>query len=107
MLLDFTAYSLPESQQRNIELRELYRRYHERGLEIYQVSLDPDEHYWKTMCEQLPWVCVHCDEGINNDMVRLYGIQALPSIFIIGRGSELKTRGENITDVRKAIEAEL
>ena len=107
VLLDFTAYSLPESQQRNIELRELYSRYHERGLEIYQVSLDTDEHYWKTMCEQLPWVCVHCAEGVDNDMVRLYGIQALPSIFIIGRGSEMKARGEDITDVRKAIEAEL
>lgn len=107
ILLDFTAYSLPTSQQRNIELRELYAKYHNRGLEIYQVSLDADEHYWKTMCEKLPWVCVYCKEGIANDMILLYDVQALPSYFLIGRGSEMKARGEDITDIQKAIEAEL
>lgn len=107
VLLDFTAYSLPQSQQRNIELRELYADYHARGLEIFQVSLDADEHYWKTMCEKLPWVCVYCDEGIHNDMVRLYNVQSLPTYFLIGRGSEMLARDENIADLRKAIEEEL
>lgn len=107
ILLDFTAYRLPASQQRNIELREIYNKYHSRGLEIYQVSLDPNEHYWKTMCEQLPWVCVHCPEGFDNDMVRLYGVQAIPSYFLIGRGSEMKARGEDIPNIEKTIEAEL
>ncbi|MCR5179892.1 MAG: redoxin domain-containing protein [Bacteroidaceae bacterium] len=107
ILLDFTAYQLPASQQRIIELRELYSKYHSRGLEIYQVSLDADEHYWKTMCEALPWVCVHCPEGFNNDMVRLYNIQAIPTYFLIGRGSEMKARGEDIPDIQKAIETEL
>ena len=107
ILLDFTAYSLPQSQERNLELRELYDRYHSQGLEIYQVSLDPDEHFWKTRCEKLPWVCVFCAEGIDNDMVQLYGIQTLPSFFLIGRGSEMKARGETIPDLKKAIEREL
>lgn len=107
VLLDFTAYSFPASQQRNIELRELYTQYHSRGLEIMQVSLDGDEHYWKTKCEQLPWVCVHCAEGFMNDIVQLYNVQQLPSIFIIGRGSEMKARGEQVPDLKKAIEQEL
>ena len=107
ILLDFTAYSLPQSQQRMIDLRSLYTKYHKRGLEIYQVSLDADEHYWKTMCEQLPWICVHCEEGFANDMVQIYGVRSLPAIFLIGRGSELKARGEDITDLQKAIENEL
>ena len=107
VLLDFTAYSLPRSQQRNIELRELYAAYHARGLEIYQVSLDADEHFWKTMCEQLPWVCVSCPEGGDNDMVKLYNVMQLPTTFLIGRGSELRTRIADFADLRKAIEAEL
>lgn len=107
VLLDFTAYALPQSQQRNILLRELYAKYHDRGLEIMQVSLDADEHYWKTMCEKLPWVCVYCAEGINNDIVRLYGVGSLPAYFLVGRGAELKARGEQIPDLAKAIEAEL
>ena len=107
VLLDFTAYALPNSQERNIRLRELYNKYHSRGLEIMQVSLDADEHYWKTMCERLPWVCVYCAEGITNDIVRLYGVESLPAYFLVGRGAELKARGEQIKDIEKAIEAEL
>ncbi len=107
VLLDFTAYALPQSQQRIILLRELYAKYHDRGLEIMQVSLDSDEHYWKTMCEKLPWVCVYCAEGIANDIVQLYGVNSLPAYFIVGRGSELKARGEQIPDLEKAIAAEL
>lgn len=107
VLLDFTAYSLPNSQQRIIELRKLYNEFHSRGLDIYQVSLDADEHYWKTMCESLPWVCVHCPEGITNDIVQLYGVSSLPTYFLIGRGSELQARGEQIQDIHKAIEEAL
>ena len=105
VLLDFTAYALPQSQQRVILLRELYNKYHNRGLEIMQVSLDADEHYWKTMCEQLPWVCVRCAEGLDSDIVRLYNVMALPAYFLVGRGSEMKARGENIDNLEKAIEA--
>lgn len=107
VLLDFTAYSLPGSQERNLELRDIYNRYHARGLEIYQVSLDANEHYWRTVSESLPWVCVYCAEGVANDMVQLYQVQQLPSYFIIGRGSELKMRGEQVTNLKQAIEAEL
>ncbi len=107
VLLDFTAYSLPQSQQRIIQLRELYADYHQRGLEIYQVSMDDDEHYWKTMCSQLPWVCVYGADGHADDILLLYGVQSLPTYFLIGRGSELQARGEQITDLRQAIEAQL
>lgn len=107
VLLDFTAYALPQSQQRNILLRELYAKYHSRGLEIMQVSLDADEHYWKTMCEALPWICVHCAEGITNDIVQLYGVTSLPTYFLVARGSDLRARDTQISDLERAIEAEL
>ena len=107
VLLDFTSYALPDSHERTLEMRELYSRYHSRGLEIYQVSLDPDAHYWKTMTDALPWVCVHCAEGFQNDIVSLYGVTSLPTYFIVGRHSELRLRDTQIADIAKAIEAEL
>lgn len=105
VLLDFTAYSLPNSKERIMQLRELYDKYHSRGLEIFQVSVDADEHYWKTMSEQLPWVCVFCNEGLDADVLTLYSVQALPAFFLIGRGSEMQARGENIPDLDSAIRA--
>ena len=63
VLLDFTAYSLPSSQERIMQMRGLYDKYSSLGFDIYQVSIDPDEHYWKTACEHLPWTCVYESRG--------------------------------------------
>ncbi|MBQ0050238.1 MAG: DUF4369 domain-containing protein [Bacteroidales bacterium] len=105
LLLDVTAYAAQQSQERNIFLREIYNKYHARGLQIYQVSVDPDEHYWKTVSQSLPWVCVFCAEGIDNDMLRIYQVQRLDTYFLIDRNNNLVNRDENIPDLEKAIEA--
>ena len=104
VLLDFTAYATPKSQERIIQMRRIYNKYSGRGLEIYQVSFDPDEHYWKTACEHLPWICVYDPEGIRSENVLLYQINTLPSYFLIDRHTELKARAENIPNLEKAIE---
>ena len=43
VLLDFHLFANSESTKRIMMLRELYNKYHAAGLEIYQVSVDPDE----------------------------------------------------------------
>ena len=48
VLIDFTVYNNAMSAALNLALRELYTKYQAKGLEIYQVSLDADEHFWKT-----------------------------------------------------------
>lgn len=104
VLLDFTAYADPSSQERNFILRDLYNDYHNRGLEIYQVSLDDDVHYWKTVSQKLPWICVYNEEGAAHDMITLYQVQALGTYFLIDRDNNLVSRMENIPNLRKAIE---
>lgn len=103
VLLDFTAFSMDGSTQRTLLLRELYSKYHDRGFEIYQVSIDPSEHLWKQRCEALPWVSVYCEEGLESDMLRLYNVQHLPSYFLIDRNCDLQARWEDIPDLEKAI----
>lgn len=105
VLLDFTAFSLNGSTERTLLLRELYNKYHGRGLEIYQVGLDANEHLWKQRSEALPWVSVYCEEGLESDMLRLYNVQSLPYYFLIDRNCDLQARQEDITDLEQAIEA--
>lgn len=106
LLLDFTAYAAQPSKERNLFLRELYNKYHAKGLQIYQVSVDSDEHYWKTVSQSLPWVCVFCAEGLDNDMLRIYQVAQLGgTYFLIDRDNNLVARGDNIPDLEKAIEA--
>ena len=103
VLLDFMAFSMDGSTERTLLLRELYNKYHERGLEIYQVSIDPSLHLWKQRCEALPWVSVYCEEGLESDMLRLYNVQHLPCYFLIDRNCDLQARQEAIPDIEEAI----
>lgn len=104
VLLDFTAFSVDGSTERTLLMRELYSKYHDRGLEIYQVSVDPNEHYWKQKCEELPWVSVYCEEGLESDMLTLYNVQRIPTYFLIDRNCDLQARQDDIADIEKAIE---
>ena len=105
VLLDFTAFQMSGSTERTLLLRELYGKYHDRGFEIYQVSLDSDEHLWKQRQEALPWVSVWCEEGLESDMLELYAVDHLPCFFLIDRNCDLQARQEDIPDLEQAIEA--
>lgn len=94
VMLDFTMYSGAESAERTRMMRDLYDKYKDRGLEIYQVSLDDDTHFWKFSCENLPWICVHETDG---NAMRLYGVQTLPTFFLINRDNELVKRSSDVT----------
>ncbi len=105
VMLDFTAFSLDGSTERTLLLREIYDKYHDRGFEIYQVSLDPSQHLWKQRSEALPWVSVYMEEGLESDMLTLYDVQGLPCYFLIDRNCDLQARQEDIPDLESAIEA--
>ena len=103
VLIDFTVYGAAESGARNLLLRELYNKYKGQGLEIYQISLDSDEHFWKTSADNLPWICVRDPQGPYSTFLRLYGISQLPSSFLVNRSNELSLRVDANTDLDAAI----
>ena len=103
VLLDFTAYSLPSSQERIMQMRGLYDKYSSLGFDIYQVSIDPDEHYWKTACEHLPWTCVYESRGEASGYLGSYLVRRLPIYYLINRHGDLVARDEQIDDLEKTI----
>ena len=103
VLIDFTVYNNAMSSAHNLALRELYGKYQQKGFEIYQISLDSDEHFWKTSADNLPWVCVRDAAGPYSQYVSIYGVAGLPSVFLVGRDNVLKLRGENIEDLEAEI----
>lgn len=105
VLLDFSVFQSPAGAPHNLMLRELYNAYAKEGLEIYQVSLDADEHYWKTAADNLPWVCVRDGNGVYSTNVAVYNVRQVPSVFLINRNNELKMRGEDIKDLEAAVKS--
>ena len=103
VLLDFHIFAMEESPARIITLRELYNKYHAQGLEIFQVSLDPDEHFWKQQTAALPWINVRDEDGINSSRLMLYNVQAVPDFFVIDRGNNLVKRAAQIKDLEAEI----
>lgn len=103
ILLDFHLFASSESTKRIMMLRELYNKYHAAGLEIYQVSVDPNEHFWKTSTAALPWICVRDEGGIQGQSLQLYNVQNIPTFFLIDRSNTLKARDAQIKDLDEAI----
>ena len=102
VLLDFHVFAQNESPARILLLRELYNKYHAQGFEIYQVSLDPDEHFWKQQTASLPWVCVRADDN-SGSFLTIYNVQAVPEFFLIDKGNNLVGRSQQIKDLDAAI----
>jgi peroxiredoxin len=104
VLLDFHTFTLKDSPQRILQLRDLYNKYHNRGFEIYQVSLDFDEHFWRQMTMKLPWISVRDPEEMSAVM---YNVQSLPEFFLIDRNNQLQKRSSQMKDVEAEIESTL
>ncbi|WP_276910748.1 thioredoxin-like domain-containing protein [Hallella colorans] len=107
VLLDFHVFESKGSAQRIMKLRELYNKYSRQGLEIYQVSLDPDEHFWKESVAALPWICVRDEEAMLSVNAAHYNVQSVPTFFLIDKNNVLQKRDSQIRDIDKEIKSML
>lgn len=105
VLLDFQAFAAEGSLKRIMMMREIYNKYHDRGFEIYQVSFDPEEHFWKTKTAALPWVSVWDENGTRSAVLAQYNVQTLPTFFLIDRNNTLQKRDAQIKDLDAEIQA--
>lgn len=104
VLLDFHMFANDNSMQRIMQLRELYNKYHAAGFEIYQVSVDPDEHFWKTQTAALPWVCTRVDDE-SKQVLQLYNVQQVPTFFLLDKNCNIVKRDTQVKDIDAEIKA--
>ena len=102
VVLNFTAYAAEFSPQLNKLLNDIYQGYHNRGLAIYQVSLDQDNVAWREAAKNLPWITVYDPMGVNSQTVGSYNLMGIPTSFII-RNSEIVERVEDATNLKAAV----
>ena len=107
VLINFTAYQTEWSPALNMALGELYTKYHDQGLEIYQVSLDSDFHFWRNGASNLPWVTVHDPQSVYSQVAGLYNVKQLPALFILDRKGNLVTRLEDAKKLETDVKAVL
>lgn len=103
VIVNFTAYQTEWSPALNTAFSDVYSKYHDKGLEIYQISLDTDRHLWMNRASNLPWITVLDPESVYSQIAGLYNVKQLPTIFVIDKKGNLVKRIENISQLEQEV----
>lgn len=107
ILLYFWAAEIGNSNTINADLKNIYKKYHDRGLEIYQVSADTDSALWieAVRSQNLPWISVCNYEGPYSVPFRVYNVSTLPTLYLIDRNGDVVSSGTEFADLDRRIAA--
>ena len=84
VLLSFWSASSEDCLVENLALKELYKKYRDKGFEVYQINLDTDEETWRKAVrfDELPWLNVREDDPTIPKNAILYNVKVLPANFL-------------------------
>jgi len=96
VLLTFWSIRSQESISENLQLKQYYKLYKNKGFEIYQINIDEDENAWKSAVkfDELPWISTREDDPANPVNVVLFNVKAVPTNYLFDK--EGKIIGTNL-----------
>jgi len=91
VLLDFWASWCRPCRIENPHLVKNYKKYNEKGFEIFQVSLDKEQKSWTSAIEsdRLAWIHVSDLQYWNSAAAKLYQVQAIPANFLLDKNGKI------------------
>ncbi len=95
VLIDFWASWCGPCRRENPHVVRLYERFHDKGFEIFSVSLDQSRDKWLDAIQKdgLRWPCHVSDlRGWNSAAGRLYGISSIPATVLVDREGNILAR---------------
>lgn len=101
VLIDFWAAWCPPCRKENPNVVSAYKMFKNKNFEILGVSLDEDDSKWKEAIAKdgLTWTQVSDLSGWKSSVVELYGIESIPSNFLLnpeGKIIAMGLTGENL-----------
>lgn len=102
-VVDFWASWCPYCIKELPELKELYAKYHDKGLNIVGVAVrdevkDTDESIQK---HQIPWPVIKNAKKVPYDV---YGFSGIPHLVLIGPDGKILARGESAAQTAQRLE---
>ena len=73
------------------EVLELYKTYHDQGLEIVGISFDQDKEALQKFVKEkdMPWPQYFDGKAWQNDFGQKYGIEAIPTMWLVDRDGKV------------------
>lgn len=86
-------------------LKPIYRDFHAKGLEIYQVALDVDKAMWARVVKDqgLEWINVCDGLGAASSAISTYNLGSLPVTFVISDGELVEGRITDEASLRRLL----
>jgi thiol-disulfide isomerase/thioredoxin len=113
VLIDFWASWCGPCRRENPNVVALYKKYKEKGFEIFSVSLDNSKERWQQAINDdgLIWPSHVSDlQHWNNAAAKLYGVSSIPQTVLLDKNGVIiarNLRGEQLTEKLKSIFGEL
>lgn len=96
VLIDFWASWCGPCRRENPHVVSMYQKYHDKGFEVFSVSLDKDLNAWKGAIEKdgLVWPNHVSDlKGWGSAAAKLYGVSSIPCTFLIDKDGRILAKG--------------
>ena len=102
VVLDFGLLTTPEGKAYAEEMKAVYDKFKNRGVEIYQVCLDQNRLLWEEAAKQygVTWKCVWDSESLQSRTAATWNIKTIPANYIINQNMEIV--GKNLYGDRLA-----
>ncbi len=106
VLLDFWASWCGPCRRENPNVTRIYNLYHDKGFEVFSVSLDSDAAAWKRAIEadKLVWPNHVSDlKKWQSQAAAIYGVRSIPSTFLLDKEGRIVKRDLRGADLEKAV----
>lgn len=107
VLIDFWASWCGPCRRENPNVTRIYEKYHDKGFEIFSVSLDSDASAWKRAIEadKLVWPNHVSDlKKWQSKAAAIYGVTSIPSTFLLTKDGRIVQKNLRGADLERAVQ---